>query len=287
MTEFQLFALTESGCQPLPVPAGATSFDDLYEGLALGVYSVLRTFDHNKFLKLDEHLKRTEKSILLIGWEEKLARSRLCEGIHQICTASPLPEMRVRYDILAEPAWNLGTDSRLLVAVMPLKAPSPQMYEKGVAVGLAAGLSRQQPLAKTADFARESRVIFKQERDFEDYLILNEEGYILEGTSSNFYGIREGTVWTAGEGVLEGITRQIILELLGELDIPLYLEPISVQEIDTLEEAAISSSSRGWLPVVRIADSPIGSGLRGPISGRLIAAYHDYIAKNIKTAIDC
>ena len=66
----QLFALAADGPVALSVPAGATSHHELFDGLALGVYSALRTFEHERFLALDWHLERTERSMQLLGWSE-------------------------------------------------------------------------------------------------------------------------------------------------------------------------------------------------------------------------
>ena len=59
---------------------------------------------------------------------------------------------------------------------------------------------------------------------YDEYLILDNGGHILEGTGSNFYGIKDGVVYTAGKGVLDGITRKVILSLLPDLKIPLRLQ---------------------------------------------------------------
>jgi branched-subunit amino acid aminotransferase/4-amino-4-deoxychorismate lyase len=116
-------------------------------------------------------------------------------------------------------------------------------------------------------------------------LLLSESGHILEGTGSNFYGARDGVVWTAGEGVLEGITRRIILDLLPGLGISLRLEPVHVDEIGRLDEAALSSSSRALFPVVEIAGQQVGDGRPGPVSRRILVAYQQFVAKNIRPAV--
>ena len=150
----QLYALTAAGPQPLPVPPTAADFTDLYDELALGVYSVIRTFHHNRFLHLDHHLVRTVRSMALLGWDYQLDEQRLRRAIHDLCTAYPAPEMRIRIDILAAPATARGSDSRELLALMPFTPPSPTLYVEGVTVGFATGLHRANPLAKTADFAK-------------------------------------------------------------------------------------------------------------------------------------
>ena len=92
-------------------------------------------------------------------------------------------------------------------------------------------------------------------------------------------------VYTAGEGVLEGITRRIILSLLPELGISLQLTPVALAEVATLDEAALSSSSRALLPVVQIDDQMIGNGRPGPISQRILAAYNQFVVEAVETAV--
>ena len=282
MADFQLFAVTLTDPQPLAVPLAAQDFSDLYTGLALGVYSVWRSYSHNKFLHLEAHLARTRRSMAMLGWEFELAETAVCQTLHTICTNAPYPEMRVRLDVLAEPAQSLGTDSRVLLALMPFTPPPPGMYEKGVKLDIASGLERKRPLIKTADFAIKRRAY---NGPAYESLLVDESGHILEGTGSNFYAVRDGVVWTAGEGVLEGITRQIILQLIAQLDIQLRLEPVTVADLPYLDEAAISSSSRALLPVVEIAGQQISNGRPGPITQRVLAAYNAYVEKMVRTAV--
>ena len=118
-----------------------------------------------------------------------------------------------------------------------------------------------------------------------EYLLLNPDRRILEGTGTNFWAVRDGTVYTAGEGVLEGITREIILKLLPELGIPARLKSVGVDDIPSLEEAALSGSSRAFVPVVSIAGQPVGDGRPGPVSRRILIAYNAFVSENIRTAI--
>ena len=284
MKTVQLFAVEMDGIRPLPVPDQVTSFDQLYDGLDLGVYSALRTFAHNKFLYLEHHIERTRRSMALLGWPDELDEARLRRGLHEACTQYPQPEARVRFDFLASPPHHLGTNSRLLIGLMPFTPPPPELYARGVHVGFAPDLARANPLAKTADFAQK-RQAYKANANVYEFLLLSEAGAILEGTSTNFYGVLDGVFHTAGEGVLAGITRKIILDLAAELGIPVSLEPVTVAQIPQLSEAALSGSSRALLPVVQIGDVVVGNGRPGPISQQILAAYNAFVAREVKTAI--
>lgn len=295
-----MYAVEEGGLRALPVSPDAAQFSDLYRGLPLGVYTALRTFEHNKFLYLDRHLARTVRSMTLLGWDYRLDETRLRASLHQVVTACEWPEMRVRIDVLAGPATTLGTQSRELIAVQAFSPPPPELYETGVAVDFAEGLSRERPLAKTADFAekRPTSAGLKQLEDTRyeirntseaaayEYLLLSEDGRILEGTGTNFWAVRDGVVYTAGEGVLEGITREIVLQLIVELGIPLRLEAVHVRDIPALDEAALSGSSRAFLPVVKIAGQTVGDGRPGPVSRSILAAYQAFVAENVRAAVE-
>jgi len=285
MDHLQLFAVTAAGPQPLKIADGATELADLVHGLALGVYSSFRTFEHNKFLYLEDHLARTVRSMQLLGWDYLLDELLLRRALHAVCTAAPWVETRVRIDLLAEPAQPLGSASRVLIGVMPFKPLPAALYETGVNVGFADGLVREQPLVKTAAFVEARKHYTVGTRDMYERLMVNPQRQILEGFSSNFYAIHQGVLRTAGAAVLEGITRKIILDLAGQLGVPLRLEAVHIDELSALTETAISSSSRGLLPVVTIAGQQIGTGRPGPVITRLRKAYDAFVARTIQPAL--
>ena len=281
---FQLFLVGEAEIRPLPVPETAKTFTEMLAGYPLGVYSVLRTFAHNKFLYLEAHLARLRRSISLSGWAYRLDEAVLLRALHQVCTTYPLPEARVRLDVLARPVQAGALSSRLLVGLMPFAPPPAAYYREGVRVDVAAGLRREKPQIKTAAFAQRRRQ-YQKNSDVYEYLMLDDDGRILEGVSSNFYAARDGVLRTAGSGILAGITRQIILNLADELEIPVRLQAVHLDEIAHLQEAMISSSSRAVLPVIQIGEQKVGCGRPGPVYCRLLAAYNQFVARVVETAV--
>ncbi len=286
MGDNQLFAVTDNGVQLLPVANGATHLTGVYADLALGVYSALRTYEHNKFLALEAHLDRTDRSMMLLGWNYALDRDRLRRALHEVTSNYPAQDARVRFDVLSYPARSLGCESRELIALTPFKPEPRQYYKQGVGVDLVPDLVRAEPQAKTAEFAeRRSRTLPARSRAHYEYLLLDDEDNILEGTLTNFWGVRDGQVWTAGADVLEGITRMILLKLIPEMGIPVWQIAVNKRELPTLDEAFLSGSSRAVVPVVRIAQFEIGNGWPGPITRQILRAYQAYVAANIKTAV--
>lgn len=287
MAYTELYAVTATGdAEPLSLPEGGESVHDLFDSLPLGVYSALRTFEHNKFLGLVDHLERTERSMALLGWDYRLDRVALCQALDKVCTAYPLPDSRVRFDVLAAPAAQLGTDSRVLIGLSPFQ-PVPEEYiREGVRVDVAPLLQRDRPLVKEASFVLKRRPYPLGHPEAYEHLMLDEAGRILEGSSSNFYAVREGVLWTAGAGVLEGITRKILLQITAEAGIPVRLAAVQLGELGQVDEAFLTSSSRGLIPVVRIAGRDVGEGRPGPVTQRLGVLYDDYVRREIRTALD-
>ncbi len=281
---FQLFLVGDGRVRPLPIPDSAKTFEEMLVGYPLGVYSAFRTFEHNKFLYLEAHLDRLRQSASLLGWDYQLAETPLRYALHQICTAYPLPEARVRVDVLAEPLALQKTSGRLLISLMPFTSPPEAYYREGIRVDVVSGLHRDEPQAKTAVFAQHRRQ-YQKSSDVYEYLMLDDNGRILEGLTSNFYAVQDGVLRTAGTGILEGITRKIILNLAGELSIPVRLNAVHMDELPHLQEAMISSSSRAVLPVVQIGGQKVADGRPGPVYRRLLAAYNQFVAREVKTAV--
>ena len=112
--------------------------------------------------------------------------------------------------------------------------------------------------------------------------MVDEDGRILEGLSSSFFAVRGGELWTAESGVLFGTTRAWVLELANELDIIVNLEGAPLDDLEGIEEAFLTSSSRGLLPVRQIQDIVISSGVPGPVTLALMDAYQARLADELE-----
>jgi len=281
MSDVQFFAITEMGAEPLPVPEGVKAMNELFDGLNLGVYTSLCTFEHNKFLYLEAHLDRLQNSANLKGWDYLLDKQLVRQAIHEVCTAYPQDNSRVRLDVLAKPLE--GSSSRLTVALSPFPPYPPEIYTIGVEVGIVDRLHRNQPLIKDAHFVLQRRPF--QSDKYHEQLMVDVNGRILEGMTSNFYGVRGGVLYTAGEGVLEGVARRIVLQLAEALRIRIRFEAVHVDDIAGLDEAALSSTSRSLVPIVKIGEQVIGNGRPGPITTQILDAYRKFLKREIRPAI--
>ena len=104
-------------------------------------------------------------------------------------------------------------------------------------------------------------------------LLTDAQGTVVEGPGSNVFAVRGGRLVTPSEGVLEGITRRTVIEIAGSLGIPVELRALPAAELRRADEAFLSSSGGGVLPVTRVDGQAVGSGLVGSVTHQLLETY--------------
>jgi branched-chain amino acid aminotransferase len=104
-------------------------------------------------------------------------------------------------------------------------------------------------------------------------LLTDAHGNVVEGPGFNIFAFSGGALVTPREGVLEGITRRSVIEIARSLGIPVELRALPADELRNAQEAFLSSSGGGVLPVTKVDGRPIGAGMPGPVTGQLLESY--------------
>jgi D-alanine transaminase len=118
-----------------------------------------------------------------------------------------------------------------------------------------------------------------RERGAKEAWFVDRHGYVTEGSSSNAWIVtKAGKVVTrpADNGILRGITRGVLLEVIKAKGLELEERSFTVEEARNAREAFLTSASQIVMPVVRVDDRPIGNGAPGSIATALRAQFHDY-----------
>ena len=125
-----------------------------------------------------------------------------------------------------------------------------------------------------------SNVLAKQaakEQGAKEAWYVTKDGYVTEGSSSNAWIVsREGKVVTrpAENGILRGITRTVLLNVLKAQGLELEERPFTREEAYAAREAFVTSASQSVMPVVRIDGRPVGNGAPGLVATALRQAFH-------------
>jgi branched-chain amino acid aminotransferase len=251
------------------------SLDAVSLRLPNGAYTTLRTYDVDRIIGLSAHLQRLIESSRLLQRPYPIDPAVIRAALRDIIARENRAALRVRLTV------PLDVDE-VLISVEPFEVYPPEFYQHGVRCATTP-ISRHTPLAKSTDFiapSRESKAAL--DPDVHELLIVNRAGEILEGISSNFYAVIDDVLRTAGQDVLEGITRKIVLQEAATM-ISIDYRPLKVREIDRAAEAFITSSSREVMPVIQIDDQIVGTGRPGSITLALLQEYRAGLERQAET----
>ncbi|WP_203301735.1 MULTISPECIES: branched-chain amino acid transaminase [Marinobacter] len=118
----------------------------------------------------------------------------------------------------------------------------------------------------------------------EEALLLDNEGYVAEGSGENIFILRDGVLHTPElTSCLEGITRQTILDFASELNIPVKERRITRDEVYIADEAFFTGTAAEVLPIRELDGRAIGAGKRGPVTEKLQAMYFDAVKGKLES----
>lgn len=272
MQTTRLFKAYRAQLEELPDQASALGQSPF--PLKRGIYTVFRIYPGRKVLRFREHVDRLAHSAELFGMPFRLNEPWLRRAIYRAVAQTGADSLRAR---IAVPRNSPDT---LIIALEPFRPIPEETYKSGVHVGLVM-IQRDHPTAKDTRFIEFREKLRQQHPEVYEILIQSNTGKILEGMSSNFYAIRGGVLHTAGENILPGISRSILLQIAPML-LEVSFDPIYVSDLASLDEALLTSASRGVLPVVQIAGHVIADGNPGPVTMQLRRRFESHVQAELE-----
>jgi branched-chain amino acid aminotransferase len=113
---------------------------------------------------------------------------------------------------------------------------------------------------------------------YDEALLLDAEGYVMEGSGENIFIVREGVLYTPDlTSALDGITRKTVIALASELGIPVVEKRITRDEVYIADEAFFTGTAAEVTPIREVDRRLIGEGGRGPVTKRLQGLYFDQV----------
>lgn len=253
------------------------TLDEISQIIPGGAYTTFRTYEKYKALCLDAHIARLVESSKIIEQPMEIDEMELRAAIRTAIHDFDGGEARVRLTLDLE-----SRPGTVYLSLAPLNRPSESLFLKG-AFAITLRMRRENPAAKLTRFiATTINERRKLGDSVNEALLVGDDGSIREGITSNFFAVKQGRLWTAGEGVLSGITRSLVIEEAEKEGIKVEYSAIILGDLAVIDEAFITSSSRSALPIVKIDSTLIGSGIPGDITRCLLKRYEARIEHDIE-----
>ena len=267
------------------MPVGQASIPILDWGFLRGdaTYDVVHVWD-GAFFRLDEHLDRFERSLARMHYSVPYDRDAIAETLHRCVGLAGLRdafvEMLVTRGIprTRDPRTAVNRFAAFAVPFVWILPPERRDAGLNLVISSIERIRSQSvdPTVKNYHWLDLVRGLYEAyERGGETTSLVDAEGHVLEGPGFNLFVIAGGAVATPGEGVLEGVTRATAAELLGQRNVPVELRAVHADELRGADEAFVTSTAGGVMPVTRVDGRPLGAGTVGPITARLVADYWD------------
>lgn len=255
-----------------------------------GVYETIRSYGKRIFMR-DRHLSRLQRSADAIGLTVPIPLSEWPRLLHEAMERNHVgnehTDAYLRITI-SRGAGEIGLDPALcptptvVIMAKPLHPPAAELYQHGVSL-IVAHTRRNLPSAlspqiKATNFL--NNILAKREaitaRVF-DALFLNWEGHLTECTVSNLFFASQGRLCTPSIecGLLDGITRAILLQMAEELKIPVHEGRFTPEELLHADECFLTNTSMEVMPVISLNQQPIGQRTPGPLTRQLHRQFID------------
>ncbi len=253
-----------------------------------GVFEGVRVYAGRLF-KPQEHLRRLYDSAKAIRLTIPLSPEKFLAAIEETVRANDLSDCYIRA-VVTRGVGFLGIDPNkcanpsIIIIADQIHVYPRELYEKGIAVITAATIRTHpaalSPRVKSLNYLNNILArIEANDAGVPEAIMLNHLGNVAEGTVQNIFIVKAGKVLTptAVDGILEGVTRQTMLDLCARLAIPHEERSLQKHDLYVADECFLTGTGAEVMPVTKIDGRSVGSGSAGTVTKRLIDAFHKYV----------
>jgi branched-chain amino acid aminotransferase len=245
-----------------------------------GVFEGIRVYD-GKVFKLKEHVERLFESARAIKLEIPISKEQMVEAILSTVKANNKQNGYIR-PIVTRGAGTLGLDPRktsdpqVVIIVDDISLYPQELYDNGMELATVSTIRNHpnalNPRIKSCNYL--NNILAKIEgaqAGCVEALMLNHKGEVAECSGDNIFVVKRGVLKTPGTdaGILDGITRNAIIELAQAAGISVLQMALTRHDIYAADECFLTGTAAEVIPVVKCDGRTIGSGKPGPITRQL------------------
>ena len=255
-----------------------------------GVFEGMRTYS-GKVFRLAEHIDRLYESARAILLTIPMSKQDLIDAVKKTVELSGLSDSYIRL-VVTRGAGSLGldpnrtSDPQIIIIVDLIALYDRKYYDEGLKI-ITASTIRNHPAAlspriKSLNYL--NNIMAKIEglqAGCMEAIMLNHKGEVAECTGDNIFIVKHGHLLTppTDAGILEGITRNAILELAKELKIPAREATLTRHDLLVADECFLTGSAAEVIPVVSIDSRPIGLGSVGQTTKLLMSEFKKLVVR--------
>lgn len=254
-----------------------------------GIWEAVRLHD-GVLVFMDQHLNRLWAAAATIGMQLPFTKEELIAEIRRTLEANQMHDnVHVRFMITRGVKKTPSQDPRLtisapnVVIIAEHKIASDESREKGITL-FTSSIRRGSPdyldpkLNCHSKLHEVMALVQAIEAGADEALMLDIHGFVSTCNATNFFILKGEEVWTStGQYCMNGITRQAIINVCGNLNIPCFEKNFSLFDTYSADEAFVTGTFGGLTPVTHIDGRQIGTGQFGPMSRRLSQSYMEMI----------
>ncbi|NUL81305.1 MAG: branched-chain-amino-acid transaminase [Armatimonadetes bacterium] len=252
-----------------------------------GLFEGIRIYNKRIF-KLDEHLKRLYNGVRHLDIREPMPMGEMRNAILETVEASGEESGYIRVNVSRgtgiglNPA-NIDLTPNLMIAITTLALFKPELYQRGAksvtltnrVIAPDALDPRVKAIGRYVSNIQARLEANRQGAD--EGVMLTAQGYVAEGTGDNLFVIKDEVLITppAWCGILEGITRNTILDMAVEMGHRTREDVLTIHDVYSADEAFLTGTAAEVMPMVSLDGRPISDGQPGPITKKLMKAFHE------------
>jgi branched-chain amino acid aminotransferase len=248
-------------------------------------YDVVPVID-GAFFRLTDYLNRFEASMKDMRLDPKINRNDIQKALTDMVSKSGLRNSYVSM-VCSRGVPNVAgsrnpkdCDNHFFAWCVPyVNIIKPEIAQNGASAWISDTVKRipedsVNPRNKNYHWGDLTKGLFEaKDNNAETVILVDHKDNVTEGPGFNVFAVKDGKILTSDHGVLEGISRQTILDICDELSLEKEVRPISREEFMEADEIFLTTSSGGVVPITKVNDRIFSNDAPGEMTVKLMDCY--------------